>query len=111
MKVMNEVFLSFETREEYQAAVRVWKWNMGQLVNRIRANKYLIPSFAKKVAHPYEATDFFKIESLIDLADSQRRQISLAKTATQMLKMRQKMKRLAGQQMQERIEKENLVGV
>ena len=113
MKVMNEVFLSFSTREEYLSAVRCWKWNMMQLIPRIKSNKRNIRINAKAVAIPYENSCFFQIESMIDLANSQRQEISFAKTATQLLEIRRKMKKLAGIQRAKRLawEKKNLITV
>lgn len=109
MKIMNEVFLSFETRDEYAIAVEIWKDSMDELIDTIRYNKSRIPDFARDVAKPVvnsEYSQHFQMDSLLCLVNSQRRAIYLAKYATQMLKIRAKMKKLAGQQMEQRMTQE-----
>lgn len=79
---------------------------MMQLIPRIKQNKRNIRTNSQDVAKPIENTCFFQIESMIDLANSQRQEISLAKTATKMLEIRRKMKKLAGIQQAERLASE-----
>lgn len=109
MKIKNQIFLSFTTKEEYLHAVEVWKWNMQELVKQIRNNKWSIRGYQTLLADE-NRVDFFQIENLIIMSRLQHNKISQSKIATDMLKIRAKMKKLAGQQMQERLAKQ-LVGV
>lgn len=114
MKIKNQIFLSFTTKEEYLTALSVWKWNMSRLVSTIRTNKAAVRrSQVSAVTAIKGGYNYFIIQDLQFLAEKQRNEISLAKFARQMHKIRNKMKKLAGKQMAERIAKEsnNLVGV
>jgi hypothetical protein len=111
MKIKNQVFMSFTNKEEYLYAVGVWKWNMGNIVTIIRNNNWKIKKYQKDI-DVKNYTDFFLIESLNYLRLSQNDTIILAKVATDMLKIRAKMKKLAGQQMEaNRLQEKELVGV
>lgn len=114
MKIKNQIFLSFTTKEEYLTALSVWKWNMSLLVRTIRSNKAAVRRAQVSAVTSMEGGyNYFIIQDLQVLAERQRNEISFAKSARQMHKIRNKMKKLAGQQMAERIasESKNLVGV
>ena len=114
MKIKNQIFLSFTTKEEYITALSVWKWNMSHLVRNIRCNKAEVRRSQVSAANALNGGyNYFIIQDLQFLAEKQRNEISLAKYARQMHKIRNKMKKLAGQQMEERIaaESNNLVEV
>jgi hypothetical protein len=111
MKIKNQTFLSFTNKEEYLYAIKVWKWNMEKIVSIIRNNNWKIKKYQKDI-DVKKYTDFFLIESLHYLRFSQNDRITLAKVATDMLKIRAKMKKLAGQQMEaNRLQEKELVGV
>lgn len=114
MKIKNQVFLSFTTKEEYFKSIRIWKWNMSELVRVIRVNKWQVRKAQISINSAYSGGyDYFVIQDLNVLANAQRSEISLAKSARQMHKILNKMKKLAAQQMQERLanESKELVGV
>ena len=112
MNIKNQIFLSFTTKEEYEYALRVWKWNMRELVTQIRGNKFEIKSYQTRVSNILRDS-FFRIEESIILSAKQNKKLNLSKIAREMLEIRAKMKKLAGKQMEERIASEatQLVGV
>ena len=111
MKIKNQVFLSFTTKEEYLHAVNVWKWNMHELVSSIRHNKWSIRGYQTMIAGQ-DRVDFFQIENLIIMSRLQNNKISQSKIAREMLQIRKKMKKLAGQQMEaNRLQEKELIGV
>ena len=105
MNIKNQILLSFTTREEYAYAVRVWKWNMRELVRDIRNNKWSIRNFQRLVSQT-DRDSFFQVQELIVLNTNQNRKANLSTIAKEMLEIRAKMKKLAGQQMEERIASE-----
>lgn len=104
MKIQNEILLSFTNKEEYLYAVRIWKWNMRQIVNQIRQNNFSLIKTQKYI--PVYDDSFFVFEALNQLHSYQLNKITLAKIARNMLKIRAKMKKLAGQQMEQRVIRE-----
>lgn len=112
MNIKNQIFLSFTTRNEYDYAVKVWKWDMRKLVCEIRNNKWTIRKYQHLVSQ-IDRDNFFQIEELILLNTKQNKKLNLSKIAREMLEIRAKMKKLAGKQMEERIASEatQLVGV
>lgn len=108
MKITDQVFLSFQNKEEYSLAVKSWKWNMQELTRHIRSIKFSISSRSRRLS---TVTDpFFVVEESFMLAEFQARAIAYAKIATKMLKIRAKMKKIAGEQMKARIANEATQG-
>ena len=108
MKILETVFLSFTTKENYLELVQNWKNELADLENMIKLNKTLLPVKQQQLAeynNPY--ADY------LELIGYQQTEKFYANLATKMYSTRRKMKRLAGKQSKARWvrEQEQLVSV
>lgn len=108
MKILETVFLSFTTKENYLELVQTWKSELADLETMIRTNKSILPLKQQQLA---EYTNSYA--DYLDLIGCQQTEKFFANLATKMYRIRRKMKRLAGKQSKARWvrEQEQLVSV
>jgi len=108
MKILETVFLSFTTKDDYLKLVLSWKDELNDLENIIKVNKKLLPL---KQLQLVEDNNLYS--DYLDLIGYQQTELFYASLATKMYKIRRKMKRLAGKQSKARwiMEQKQLVSV
>lgn len=108
MKILETVFLSFTTKENYLELVQNWKNELADLENMIKLNKTLLPVKQQQLV---EYNNVYA--DYLELIGYQQTEKFYASLATKMYRIRRKMKRLAGKQSKARWlrEQEQLVSV